>query len=402
MECSIECEVCFVEYNSNDHCPKSLPCGHTMCAECVKDNLSAREGQMNCPFCRTPCGRGVKNLDDFPTTFALLNLVGANGQNGPSQINKEKENLQQRKQVEYDCTEAHILNCNEHLIKLAYSREKQHAGLYSISQRKNKLLEELNTLEEEKNKATSLKKQLDDIFNEGYDIVKGLKALQDRGKIAISLLGMKMASQDVQKYSTASQKWVKSRAKRFLEEEERLTKENKICSKKIVTPIVECRRQQQPGLSIFISCKECRAQNGSMTSIMCGSCFLNSAHLNHKFETLADSGNGFCDCGIKHAWKRDPTCRNHQRKDMTYIQACNTTLQSTSKCKEVFFSGAICMTCLDCRTMSNVIMCGSCFLNSPHTSHRQKVITISADGAFCDCGCKEAWKQGDSCILKSL
>ncbi|CAL4079490.1 unnamed protein product, partial [Meganyctiphanes norvegica] len=400
MASKLECGVCFTRYNIKENRPKSLPCGHTICLSCVQDNLRARQGTMNCPFCRTPCGTGFKTSDDFPTTFALLDLLDSGEQKSTSKSvtprEKEKENLQKKKQAECDITGTQISNCNEHLLRLLHAKETQESAIHSIRLGRTKLLEDYKQedkrLLEEEEKATSMKHQLDDIVAEGNDIVKGLEAMQDRVKSSNSLLGLNMASQDVQKYYTASQEWVTSRVKDFLKGDTHQTKEGRI-SLNNVSQGAECRRNFLAGELIY-SCLQCRTNT---SIVMCGSCHLNSAHLDHQTEIRRSGGNGFCDCGILNMWKGDPTCKKHIKRDISSRQAYDTGLQSTSKCKEVFSKGEKCYICLDCRTRQGIVICGSCFLNSSHLNHRHYVYTLQGDGAFCDCGHKDVWKSADTC-----
>ncbi|CAL4096351.1 unnamed protein product, partial [Meganyctiphanes norvegica] len=195
---------------------------------------------------------------------------------------KEKEILQQKKQAEYDSTGAHISNCKEHLLKIIHTKETKESSIQSIKVRKSKLLEERKKLEEEERRTISMKHQLDDIVAEGNDIVKGLEALQDRVRSASSLLGIKMASEDFQRYHMVFQERITSRVKSTIKEDAHMMKEIIICSSNTVSQGVECRREFQVR-ELLYSCLQCR-QYASIK--LCGSCFVNSAHLNHKKDTL--------------------------------------------------------------------------------------------------------------------
>eukprot|EP00276_Gloeochaete_wittrockiana_P009381 CAMPEP_0184658258 /NCGR_PEP_ID=MMETSP0308-20130426/24509_1 /TAXON_ID=38269 /ORGANISM="Gloeochaete witrockiana, Strain SAG 46.84" /LENGTH=776 /DNA_ID=CAMNT_0027097099 /DNA_START=194 /DNA_END=2521 /DNA_ORIENTATION=+ len=60
---TVECPVCLEVYKT----PKSLDCGHTLCAECLS-SLSRNA----CPVCRVPF---TKRRDAFPTNFQLQNTI---------------------------------------------------------------------------------------------------------------------------------------------------------------------------------------------------------------------------------------------------------------------------------------------------------------------------------------
>eukprot|EP00794_Sanderia_malayensis_P020331 gene20331-22331_t len=62
------------------------------------------------------------------------------------------------------------------------------------------------------------------------------------------------------------------------------------------------------------TCKEC---SSDPTCVFCHDCFNRSTHVNHKYRMHASGGNGgYCDCGDEEAWKRDPACEIHSKKDM--------------------------------------------------------------------------------------
>ncbi|CAL4096347.1 unnamed protein product [Meganyctiphanes norvegica] len=211
-----------------------------------------------------------------------------------------------------------------------------------------------------------MKQDLEDIVAEGNDIVKGLEALQDRVRSANSLLGFNMASQDVQKYYMASQEWVTSRVESILKENIYSSKEEIVCSKKIVSQGVTCQREIQVG-ELLYSCLQCRKK---ASIVLCGSCFVNSGHLKHKVEIQQAVSDASCDCGLSELWKRESICRQHLRNDESPLRVYDARLQLLSKCKEVFFKGDKLYTCLDCRRDEEQVLCGSCFLNSSHKDHR--------------------------------
>ncbi|CAL4113269.1 unnamed protein product, partial [Meganyctiphanes norvegica] len=171
---------------------------------------------------------------------------------------------------------------------------------------------------------------------------------------------------------------------------------NKIISSENNDPQrVECRRKI-PGGGLFYSCLQCRTDD---SVILCGSCFVNSGHLNHKTEIRYVSQCGYCDCGISEVWKSEPTCSTHLRKDNNPVKAFSEEMLLSSKCKKIFYKGEKCYICQDCTALSTTIICGTCFLNSSHKDHRFAIILIRGDGAFCGCGIIEGWNSDHTCEI---
>ncbi|KAI1713887.1 ATP-dependent clp protease adaptor protein clpS domain-containing protein [Ditylenchus destructor] len=60
------------------------------------------------------------------------------------------------------------------------------------------------------------------------------------------------------------------------------------------------------------TCKDC-ATDG--TCVLCRDCFLNSAHVNHKYKMHTSLGYGYCDCGDSEAWSRNHICKIHSTSE---------------------------------------------------------------------------------------
>jgi len=68
-ECSICCEV----FNEDDHRPLVLPCGHTLCKECINTIISGLwNPTVECPICRKTHSVATSQL---PTNFVVLDLL---------------------------------------------------------------------------------------------------------------------------------------------------------------------------------------------------------------------------------------------------------------------------------------------------------------------------------------
>lgn len=216
MESALKCEVCIVAYNSNEQRPRFLPCGHSMCSSCIKETLRSCNNTLACPFCRTQCGTGFKTLDDFPTAFALLNLLDKTNKKtyagALSTIDKANKVYLEKKQSEYDSSMSRISNCNRHLKKLLHSKKLQETMIKSIETEQNKL-------ENFKKKIISKKDQLDVITAMGIDIMKWLQVFQDSVKYSTNLSQLTETIQNGQIYYTASKEWIASTANSIVIEE---------------------------------------------------------------------------------------------------------------------------------------------------------------------------------------
>ncbi|KAK3926505.1 Roquin-2, partial [Frankliniella fusca] len=63
----MECEICFEALDQAARVPKTVPCGHTVCLQCLQ-----RCERRECPTCRTAYSVAPESL---PKTFALLKLI---------------------------------------------------------------------------------------------------------------------------------------------------------------------------------------------------------------------------------------------------------------------------------------------------------------------------------------
>ena len=74
MEAFKDCGICFVSYDTKDHAPRFLPCGHTLCSHCLVDTIT-RPALRKCPFDNASFGSSQNSLASFPLNFALLSLL---------------------------------------------------------------------------------------------------------------------------------------------------------------------------------------------------------------------------------------------------------------------------------------------------------------------------------------
>ncbi len=67
----IYCKICMFPYDSHDHSPKIIPCGHSFCWECIKSILSSQKIQ--CPMCKKMIDKKV----EIPINFEILDIINS-------------------------------------------------------------------------------------------------------------------------------------------------------------------------------------------------------------------------------------------------------------------------------------------------------------------------------------
>ena len=77
----MECEKCLSPWDTENHIPKILACGHTICQNCIyeisKNILSKDEKLFKCPICNSEIMTITSKEDilDFKKNASLLDLV---------------------------------------------------------------------------------------------------------------------------------------------------------------------------------------------------------------------------------------------------------------------------------------------------------------------------------------
>nr|XP_045615124.1 tripartite motif containing 13-like [Procambarus clarkii] len=66
-----ECSVCFNDYDDNQLRPRTLPCGHTFCSQCIDNAI--KNGQLTCPSCRAE--HAATAATQFPISYAVEAFV---------------------------------------------------------------------------------------------------------------------------------------------------------------------------------------------------------------------------------------------------------------------------------------------------------------------------------------
>jgi len=77
MLMNLNCKICLMHYDEEDHCPKLIPCGHSICKVCFIGILTINK--YKCPYCK----KEFNYTNDLPVNFEILTMV----------LQKTKENI---------------------------------------------------------------------------------------------------------------------------------------------------------------------------------------------------------------------------------------------------------------------------------------------------------------------
>ncbi|XP_013419853.1 tripartite motif-containing protein 2 [Lingula anatina] len=69
----LSCQVCFEQYDHEEHQPKLLPCHHTFCMKCI-DGLKTSKGKAKCPTCRQEVGLPPGGATHLQTNFYIMEM----------------------------------------------------------------------------------------------------------------------------------------------------------------------------------------------------------------------------------------------------------------------------------------------------------------------------------------
>jgi len=71
----IQCSICLEDFND----PKSLPCLHTFCLECLRSHCRDKlpGDELLCPVCRKGCLVPEAGISAFPLNFFINDLLFA-------------------------------------------------------------------------------------------------------------------------------------------------------------------------------------------------------------------------------------------------------------------------------------------------------------------------------------
>lgn len=71
-EQEVNCCICMEPFDEDDHTPRTLKCGHTLCSFCIESLLQRCVNDRNCPECRKPLK--ITNVSHLPVSYTVLRL----------------------------------------------------------------------------------------------------------------------------------------------------------------------------------------------------------------------------------------------------------------------------------------------------------------------------------------
>ena len=71
----MECTICLQNWNADDCIPKSLPCGHSFCTQCLAAIFAKQKAGLTCPTCMTNYKMTQAEVQGLPKNFSLLALI---------------------------------------------------------------------------------------------------------------------------------------------------------------------------------------------------------------------------------------------------------------------------------------------------------------------------------------
>lgn len=115
----LECKICHIPYDEDDHRPRSAQCGHELCTACLRSLIT--NGLYCCPKCREVTKINVP--DDLPVNFGLIDVIRAFKTNNLSVVKETGERLYgatnyeickvHHKAIEYRCLGCEMWICDD-------------------------------------------------------------------------------------------------------------------------------------------------------------------------------------------------------------------------------------------------------------------------------------------------
>jgi hypothetical protein len=117
LEDVFACSICRDLYQADKNSskiPKTLPCQHTYCLECVQKWLAiatADRKPFDCPHCKQKVDTSVKNANDLPTSRLIMNLIDRGLTNFHAVANCPKCKQTKVLEVCFECSEPLCSEC---------------------------------------------------------------------------------------------------------------------------------------------------------------------------------------------------------------------------------------------------------------------------------------------------
>ena len=192
----LDCKICQVPYDEDDHRPRHAPCGHDLCSACVKTVIKEglfEWGLFECPKCRQKSKIDVP--DDFSINFGLIDVIRAFKTNPIlSGVTNDEMCKLHYKGIRYWCLTCQIWTCEDchassHSSLIGCSVISSTAAMDSLKKKHNeaadkqliKFEKDVNCVANKIQVHNNEKKRLIDKAGSHYKEIKKLKTLLDEG-----------------------------------------------------------------------------------------------------------------------------------------------------------------------------------------------------------------------------
>ncbi|CAL4166887.1 unnamed protein product, partial [Meganyctiphanes norvegica] len=225
MDLLLECEICKDKFDHNDHRPRFLKCGHSLCSQCIGRSLETNEGKLKCPFCRGSTELAIDQISNLPENFTLLKMIDAEDQKQKSHVseiletspipvketssNEPESDLEILRQIEIDGSLAFTITCNDRLEDLKKKSKELKLEKDTLDDKLKELLFEIEKFESRKIKINSEIRVHEVNVSETMDLIQKVEASLEFIRTAKSGFGLKMAAQDITACKGIIQDWEK-------------------------------------------------------------------------------------------------------------------------------------------------------------------------------------------------
>eukprot|EP00826_Nyctotherus_ovalis_P011152 TRINITY_DN12910_c0_g1_i4.p1 TRINITY_DN12910_c0_g1~~TRINITY_DN12910_c0_g1_i4.p1 ORF type:complete len:203 (+),score=20.73 TRINITY_DN12910_c0_g1_i4:78-611(+) len=116
----MECSICLRDWNGMTCVPKSLPCGHSFCTQCLEDFYAKHKSGIVCPIDSTEHKMTHGELQVLPKNFSLLSLISSQDPTKQTKVPEASEH-KEAIPVSYDLVNSQIKQspfCKQHQMLL--------------------------------------------------------------------------------------------------------------------------------------------------------------------------------------------------------------------------------------------------------------------------------------------
>ncbi|XP_018023296.1 E3 ubiquitin-protein ligase TRIM31 [Hyalella azteca] len=176
------CEVCDEDFDSKDHKPLCLTCGHTFCVSCIR-SLPAVYGVKSCPKCRKKIDKPINGL--------LVNYIVIPSKNKACKRKRSTESeclcSQHKRQLNYlcvNCTEFVCFTCTRDIHSTCtievLDELHQNANVDSMAIIRSLLMDKICKLQKKKRVTGDTLTLMDNFIDLKTDVKRWDDSLQDQ------------------------------------------------------------------------------------------------------------------------------------------------------------------------------------------------------------------------------